>query len=145
MCKTKKTEKIQNRLKPVREEVLFKLYNNLPYECQSCVYSRDCEKLNSMNDTMTCDLYSKAYELNELIEMLKEQNVHIGSFCEKYNLKREFFMDMIKGKALWKFRYYYSLLRRLHIIEDEEFEKCKIRFEECEFGNNDSVRECEDR
>ena len=137
MCK--KGTKIHNRLRKVSQEKVNKLYEKCPFECSTCVYCKDCAKVESMDDTMSCDLYDRMHDLNDLIEMIREQNVNLDAFCEKNGLKKEFLLDMLRAKMMWDFKYYNYLIKRLHIIEDEDFEKCKVRFE-----NNDSVGECED-
>lgn len=129
MCKSKKGKKISNRIRKVSEKTLFKLYNNLPFRCQSCCYNANCDYMEHfMDDTMDCDNHERAFELNELIEMIKEQNINLEAFCDKYNLKIEFLKEMLRGKMLFNYKYYVSLLTRLHIKGFDEFDKYENNF-----------------
>ncbi len=137
MYKSKKGKKISNRIRKVSEKTLFKLYNNLPFRCQSCCYNANCDYMsNFMNDTMDCENHERAFELNELIEMIKEQNINLEAFCDKYNLKIEFLKEMLRGKILMNYKYYVSLCTRLHVKEYDEF-----KFYESRFENDTSIKE----
>jgi len=81
-----------------------------------------------MNDITNCDNYKESIELNELVLMMKEQNINIESFCEKYKVKKEYFMEMIKGKMLMSYKYYIAICTRLHVEEMDEFYIYKARF-----------------
>ena len=128
----KKGLKIHNRIRKVRSDTLLKLYYKMPLQCTSCCFNSTCTETEGMNDTVTCINYKESIGINDLIDMMKVQNICIDSFCEKYHLKKEYFILMIKGKMLFKYSYYISLLTRLHIID--EFEEYKKYFEE---GFND--------
>lgn len=137
----KKGTKIHNRVRKVREDTLFKLYNKLPLECQSCVFNANCSEIEKRTDVSdNCINYKMAIELNTLIEMMKNQNIDIEAFCEKYKVKKEFFMGMIKGKMLFNYRYYCQLAKRLHVEEFDEFFIYNKRFDidENETDNNTS-------
>lgn len=137
--KSRKGRKISNRIRKVQDRTLFNLLNNLPYQCQSCIYNANCPNIRNMNDTSDCDNYEITIELNDLIKMLNEQNVNISSFAKKYDLKYEYLMQMLKGKMLLNYKYYWFLCKRLHIEGFCEFDKYKSRFEnnEIEFENNE--------
>lgn len=125
MCKNK-IRKNHSKIKEIEKDKLFKLYNNLPYICMSCCYNANCTEINKKTDTDDCNNYERAIELNELIKMLNKLNVNLDSFCKKYNLKKEFLIQMLKGKMLIKYRYYIAILHRVHIID--EFSEYENRF-----------------
>ena len=129
MHKTKKSVKINNRLKQVNEEKLFKLYNVLPYACQSCM--NDC-KDGIKDDTEDCLNYVRAIELNDLIDMLHKENVCLDSLCRKYGLKKEYLLEMLRGEILFSYKYYYYICKRCHVKEFDEFNEYSSRFEENE-------------
>ena len=138
MCKTSKTRKIHNRVHKVKEDKLLKLYQCLPYICMNCCYNSNCIEKDKKDDTDTCNNHEDAKGLNELIEEIKIQNIDLDNFCKKYNLKKEFLMEMLKGNILFNYKYYVALCNRLHFEEYDEFSKYKERFE---LEENDKIEE----
>ena len=132
----RKGVKLNNRIRKIREDTLFNLYFKIPHLCASCCYNSNCPHLENMSDVVDCDNYKEAIELNDLILMMREQNINIDSFCEKYRVKKDFFVLMIKGKMLMSYKYYVALTTRLHIPEMDEFYVYNERFDK-EIINNE--------
>ena len=138
----RKGVKLNNRIRKVREDTLFNLYYKLPRLCATCCYNSNCPHIENMNeiDVTSCDNYKETIELNDLILMMKEQNINIDSFCEKFKVKKEYFMEMIKGKMLLSYKYYIALCTRLHVPQMDEFYIYESRFE---IKNENKTLECE--
>lgn len=134
----KKGLKIHNRIRKVREDTLFNLYFKVPRLCASCCYNSNCPHIENMNDVIDCDNYKEAIELNDLILMMREQNINIDSFCEKYRVKKDFFVLMIKGKMLMSYKYYVAICTRLHVEEFDIFYGYESRFLNNEYNTLES-------
>ena len=124
----KKGTKIHNRVRKVQTRTLDNLYFRMPKLCTSCCYNSNCPHIEDMNDVIECDNYEGTIGLNDLVLMMKEQNINMDSFCEKYKIKKEFFMEMIKGKMLMSYKYYVAICTRLHVREFDEFYIYEKRF-----------------
>jgi len=135
----KKGTKINNRIHKVREDTLYNLYYKLPHLCATCCYNSNCPHMENVSDIPNCDNFKESINLNDIISMMKEQNINIDSFCEKYNVKKEYFKEMIKGKMLMSYKYYIAILTRLHVEEMDEFHIYKSRF----LNNENNTLECE--
>lgn len=141
MSREKGRKIVNNRLKKVGEEALDILYGKLPYLCRSCCFNCDCPQSIMINDTDNCNNYKVAYELNEIIEMLKEQNVNLQRLSEDYGLKIKYLRKMLKGEVLISWKYYSVIMDRL--LEKNEFLEYESRFTENEIENNTSKWEDE--
>lgn len=128
----KKGTKIHNRVRKIRCDTLEKLNKTLNLPCKTC-----CNDCKNHNDSLKCINYSQAIETNDLIEMLKEQNVDLDAFCDKYILKKEFLLEMLKGHMCLKYKYYICLCTRLHVESFCEFDKYKSLFEIDEDDNTE--------
>lgn len=125
--------KIHNRVRRIRKDTLEKLALTVPYLCSSCC--NDCKGMIK-DDTCDCINYVRAIETNDLIDKLKYYNVDLDRFCKDYNLKKEFLMEMLKGRMFVKYKYYICLMHRLRFFD--EFEKYKSRFDDnIDEENND--------
>ena len=129
--------KIHNRVRRIRKDTLEKLTLKVPYLCSSCC--NDCKGI-IRDDTCDCINYVRAIETNDLIDKLKYYNVDLDRFCKDYNLKKEFLMEMLKGRMYLKYKYYICLCKRLHIEGFDEFDKYKSFFDNYidEENNNES-------
>lgn len=135
-----KKEKIHNKVRKVRKETLNKLYFNLQKQCRSCCFNANCTEIDK-NTSGNCVNYKEAIALNDLIEMMKKSNMDIDSFCVKYGLKKEFFIQMAKGKMLMNYRYYVALCTRLHVEEFDIFYEYEKRFLKDEDETSEEVSE----
>ena len=126
----KKGTRIHNKVRKIRIETLNKLYFNMPTECQECCYNASCTEMEyNTNELEVCVNYKKAIQINELIEMMKKANICIDSFCTKYNLKKDYFLEAMKGHRLLSYKEYYYLCKRLRVEEYDEFYIYNERFE----------------
>jgi len=126
----KKGTKIHNKVRKIRIETLNKLYFKMPIECQSCRYNSCCTEMEGNLDISdTCINYKMAIGINTLIEMMKKANICIDSFCKKNMLKKEFFLEAMKGHRLLSYKEYYYLCKRLRVEEFDEFYIYNERFE----------------
>ncbi|GCD10417.1 hypothetical protein [Clostridium tagluense] len=130
MHKSRKGTKIQNRIRKVRENTLFNLLHDLPLKCQSCRFNSNCTEMESEKHIAdSCINYKNEIKLNDLIEMIKVQNINLQSFADEYGLKVEFLRQMLKGKILMPYKYYVAIGKRLHLSEFDEFHKYEKNFE----------------
>ena len=134
MSREKGKKIINNRLKIVSEENLDILYGKLPTLCRGCCFNCGCTETLSMKDSDNCINYKEAYELNEIISMLKEQNVNLERLSDNYGLKIRYLRKMLKGEQLMSWKYYSVLLDRL--LEKNEFLEYESRFTDIENENN---------
>lgn len=136
--RSKRGKKIVCRIKRIDSETYEGLLCNLPYLCSTCCHNAQCTEIKNMNDTIgECSCYEMAYDVYELQQMLKEQNVNISSFCKSYNLKLHWFQQMIQGKILFNYRYYRSVIDRC--MEKNEFLKYEERFKDNNMDNMDNI------
>jgi hypothetical protein len=125
----KKGTKIHNKVRKIQDKTLDKLYFNMPEECQSCRYNSCCTEMEgNLNISEICINYKEAIGINTLIEMMKSANICIDSFCSKYVIKKEFFIEAMKGHRLLSYKEYYYLCKRLRVPEFDEFNKYEKRF-----------------
>ena len=130
MSKAKGRKIVNNRLKMVSEETLDILYGKLPTLCRGCCYHASCSETVCMKDSDNCINYKEAYELNEIITMLKEQNINLQRLSENYGLKIRYLRKFLKGELLIPYKYYSVIMDRL--LEKNEFLEYESRFTEYE-------------
>lgn len=93
--------------------------------CLSCEF--DCKRRTNTNE---CVNYSKAIDLDEYREIIRELNVNIRRLCKENNLKYHIMLAMLKGKQVFKFKY--RKILESHIYEKE----CYLPYvEDCEVDN----------
>jgi hypothetical protein len=134
MSREKGRKLINNRLKMVSEETLDILYGKLPLICRGCCFNCDCTETIGMKDSDNCINYKQAYELNEIVEMLKEANVNLERLAKNYGLKIKYLRKMLKGEQLLPWKYYSVVMDTL--LEKNEFLEYESRFTENEIENN---------
>lgn len=120
-----KGAKIHYRLRYVSEDKMNKLYQNVSFPCVQCKF--DCK--NMVSDIEDCENREYRESINEIIEMIKEQNVNLIRFAEDYNLKLNILLDMLRGNMILNYKYYTCICHRLHLRGHDEYDKYKSRFE----------------
>ena len=102
-----KTQKHKCKLKYVTESKLNKLYAGINENCINCKY--DCKN--------ECDLKcnDKRYResVNEIIDLLKENNVNLLRLCEDYGLKLNILLEMLQGNMILNYKYYTVINSRI--------------------------------
>jgi hypothetical protein len=111
-----KGEKYRCRVRLVTEEKLLKLYKNTDQECVDCMY--DCK--NEIEPNKDCINKKVRMELNEIITLLKEENVNMKKLCDSYGLKLYILIEMLRGNLILNFKYYTAILDRLHMVKNSE-------------------------
>lgn len=112
----KKGTKHKCRIKEVSEDKLNKLYYHTNSCCIECI--NDCK--NQKSDTEVCENRVQGESLNELIDLIKEENINLVRFCEDYNLKLEYLLKMLKGDMILSYKYYICIQDRLHKVYNHE-------------------------
>lgn len=128
-----KGAKIHYRLRYVSEDKMNKLYQHINAPCLECMH--DCK--NIVSDIEDCKNREQREDVNELIEMIKEQNVNLIKFAKDYNLKLDILLDMLRCNTILNYKYYKCICHRLHLKGHDEYEKYKERFRINEDENNE--------
>jgi len=119
-----KGTKIHYRLRNVSDDKINKLYKNINYPCIQCMH--DCK--NCINDTEDCANREQREDLNEIIEMIRDEKINLIRFAEDYNLKFDVLLNMLRANEILNYKYYKCICHRLHLKGYDEYEKYKDRF-----------------
>lgn len=116
MSKQRKNVKRICRLKEVSQDKLDKLYLKIPFPCIDCQH--DCKGM--VSDIEDCPNRVQRESINELIEMIKEEQVDLIRLCDTYDIKFDYLLRMLRGEEILCYKYYWIIKNRLHMVKDSE-------------------------
>lgn len=117
-----KSDKYFNRLRKPNIDDVEKLSLKTNFLCSQCIH--DCK--GKVDNGYECVNFTFAYDVFELYDMIKRENINIDRFCKDYKLKKKYLMNMLLGKEFFHYKYYYCLMYRLRI--NDEYVKYEERF-----------------
>ncbi len=99
---------------------------NCIFKCKDCNYSETCLDFMSKIDES---------ERKKILHQIRYQNVNIGKFSKKHNLKIKYLKKMIMGKIPYSYKAYTLLMNRLEeseewIREEKRFDRENDKYEE---------------
>jgi hypothetical protein len=116
MTKVAKGIKYHCRVRKIRQEKIDKLYEKVNLQCQNCIH--DCK--NEVDNYNKCVNKKDAkYSLNEIIELLKDENINLLKLCNDNSLKLNILIEMLRSNKILSYKYYTVIMNRIGLVKNE--------------------------